>query len=41
MNPVREDKCPECGKRRTIYDNDTAYCSSCNNHFDVGMEKFK
>jgi hypothetical protein len=41
MEVVGKDTCPECGKERTIYDNDTAHCSYCNKDFDVGMKKFK
>lgn len=41
MNSIGEDECPKCGKTRTIYDNETAYCENCDSHFDLGMKKYK
>lgn len=38
MEVIGTDECPKCKKERTIYSNDTAYCESCNSHFDVGMK---
>ena len=37
LNPIKEDACPKCNGKRTIYSNQTALCSKCNSHFDVGM----
>jgi hypothetical protein len=41
MNPIGKDKCPKCGKERTLYDNESAHCFNCNSDFDIGMKKFK
>ena len=33
LKPVGKDKCSNCGKDRTIYENKTAYCEKCDKHF--------
>jgi len=38
MEVVGEDECPNCGKRRTLYDNKTAHCNNCGGDFDIGMK---
>jgi len=38
LEPIFEDSCSECGKSRTVYNNYTAYCEHCKNHFDVEIK---
>jgi hypothetical protein len=40
MEPVGEDTCPKCEKKRTVYNNDTAHCFHCNSDFDIGMKRY-
>ena len=38
LMPIFEDECSNCGKKRTVYNNYSAYCNHCKNQFDVAIK---